>query len=226
MKFCWIGRAGAMALAMAMVACGSSPPAPNWAVASKSASERAVKAYLRGEQRVAQVEWDKAFAEVALTGQPAAMARMALLQCAAQTAALEITPCPRYERYAQGAAAAEQAYARYLAAAPLEQDIALLPPVQQAVARQIRQGATVGWPESGDALSQLTAAGVALRAGLLEPAAVLEAADAAAQQGWRRAVMAWLLVARKAAGDAGDLDTRNAVQLRLDVLQESNTIKK
>lgn len=204
-----------------LAACGSKPPAPKWALEAQSASERAVQAYLKGQTRVADVEWSKAFNEVAATGLPSQMARMALLECAAQTAALELTDCPRYERYGAGAEPAEQAYARYLKGAHTAADVPLLPQAQQAMAAQLLGGAPVaaGLP-AGQALSQLTAAGVALRAGAITPMQVQLAVDVASQQGWRRAAMAWLLVEGRWAQEAGDAALLQAVDLRLQVLQE------
>lgn len=204
-----------------LAACGSKPPAPKWALEAQSASERAVQAYLKGQTRVADVEWSKAFNEVAGTGLPSQMARMALLQCAAQTAALELTDCPRYERYGAGAEPAEQAYARYLKGAHTAADVPLLPQAQQAMATQLLAAAQagVGLP-AAQALSQLTAAGVALRAGAITKAQVQQAVEVASQQGWRRAVMAWLLVERRGAQDAGDAAALQVLDLRLQVLQE------
>lgn len=204
-----------------LAACGSKPPAPKWALEAQSASERAVQAYLKGQTRVADVEWSKAFNEVAATGLPSQMARMALLECAAQTAALELTDCPRYERYGAGAEPAEQAYARYLKGAHTAADVPLLPQAQQAMAAQLLGGAPVAASlPAGQALSQLTAAGVALRAGAITPMQVQLAVDVASQQGWRRAAMAWLLVERRWAQEAGDAALLQAVDLRLQVLQE------
>lgn len=205
-----------------LVACASKTPAPNWALEAQSASERAVQAYLKGQSRVADVEWSKAFNEVAATGLPSQMARMALLQCAAQTAALELTDCPRFQRYGAGAEPAEQAYARYLQGAHTAADVPLLPQAQQAMATQLLTAtqAGVGLPAAAQALSQLTAAGVALRAGAITKAQVQQAVDVASQQGWRRAVMAWLLVERRGAQDAGDAAALQILDLRLQVLQE------
>lgn len=208
-------------LSVCLAACGSKPPAPKWALEAQSASERAVQAYLKGQTRVADVEWGKAFNEVAATGLPSQMARMALLECAAQTAALELTDCPRYARYGAGAEPAEQAYARYLKGTHTAADVSLLPQAQQAMAGQLLGGAPVaaGLP-AAQALSQLTAAGVALRTGAITPGQVQQAVEVAAQQGWRRAAMAWLLVERRLAQDAGDAALVQAVDLRLQVLQE------
>ncbi len=204
-----------------LVACASKTPAPNWALEAQSASERAVQAYLKGQTRVADVEWGKTFNEVAATGLPSQMARMALLQCAAQTAALELTDCPRYQRYAAGAEPAEQAYARYLVGAHSAADVPLLPQAQQAMATQLlaAEQAGVGLP-AAQALSQLTAAGVALRAGAITKVQVQQAVQVASQQGWRRAVMAWLLVEQRWAQSAGDATALQVLDLRLQVLQE------
>lgn len=204
-------------------ACSSRPPAPDWALEAQSASERAVKAYLQGDTRVAEAEWRKAFAQVSATGQPSQMARLALLQCAAQVAALEFTDCPHYQRYAAGAQPAEQAYARYLQVQHTAQDVALLPKAQQAVARQVLAGqAGQSAPAvEAAALSQLTTAGVAVRAGHLELAGVQQAVQLASAQGWRRSVMAWLLLEQRLHQAAGNAAGVQAVELRLQVLQNA-----
>lgn len=207
-------------------ACTSKPPTPSWELEAHSASERAVKAYLKGQTRVAEVEWQKAFNEVAATGRPSAMARMALLQCAAQTAALEVGDCPRYQRYAAGADAAEQAYARYLNHQHTAADAALLPSAQQQVASQLlAQSQAITLPSGVEPLSQLTAAGVALRAGAIDLQGVRQAVQIASEQGWRRAVTAWLLVEKRWAQEAGDEAAAQALELRLQVLQEQEMSK-
>ncbi|MGE8397486.1 MAG: hypothetical protein ACN6NT_07785, partial [Comamonas sp.] len=55
-----------------------------------------------------------------------------------------------------------------------------------------------------EALSRLTAAGVALRAGAIDRQTVEQALKAASEQGWRRAAMAWALVAQRMAHEIGD----------------------
>lgn len=208
-------------------ACSSRPPAPDWALEAQSASERAVKAYLQGDTRVAEAEWRKAFAQVSATGQPSQMARLALLQCAAQVAALEFTDCPHYQCYAAGAQPAEQAYARYLQVQHTAQDVALLPKAQQAMARQVLAGqAGQPAPAAEAALSQLTAAGVAVRAGHLELAGVQQAVQLASAQGWRRSVMAWLLLEQRLHQAAGNAAGVQAVELRLQVLHNAEVASK
>lgn len=205
--------------------CTSQPPAAQWALEAQSASDRAVQAYLKGQVRVAEVEWGKALNEVSATGKPAAMARLALLQCASQIAALELTACPRYQRYAAGAAPAEQAYARYLQAEHVAADVALLPAAQQSVAAQLLVQKPVAALPQAEALSQLTAAGVALRSGLAQRAVVQHAAEVASAQGWRRAAMAWWLLEQRLAQEAGDEAAAQAASLHLQVFEESQSAK-
>lgn len=222
-----IFRIAAVVTALLGAACSSRPPAPDWALEAQSASERAVKAYLQGDTRVAEAEWRKAFAQVSATGQPSQMARLALLQCAAQVAALEFTDCPHYQRYAAGAQHAEQAYARYLQVQHTAQDVALLPKAQQDMARQLLAGqAGQSAPAAEAALSQLTAAGVAVRAGHLELAGVQQAVQLASAQGWRRSVMAWLLLEQRLHQAAGNAAGVQAVELRLQVLQNAEVASK
>ena len=222
-----IFRIAAVVTGLLGAACSNRPPAPDWALEAQSASERAVKAYLQGDTRVAEAEWRKAFAQVSATGQPSQMARLALLQCAAQVAALEFTDCLHYQRYAAGAQPAEQAYARYLQVQHTAQDVALLPKAQQAMARQVLAGqAGQPAPAAEAALSQLTAAGVAVRAGHLELAGVQQAVQLASAQGWRRSVMAWLLLEQRLHQAAGNAAGVQAVELRLQVLQNAEVVSK
>ena len=122
---------------IALAACSSQPPAPDWALTAESATQKATAAYLQGQQRVEALQWQKARDAVASTGQPALAAKVELMRCAAQVASLEWDDCPAYEALAQDAAQAEQAYARYLQGKSQPADIELLPEAQRAAARQL-----------------------------------------------------------------------------------------
>ncbi|MEG0141527.1 MAG: hypothetical protein RR707_12025, partial [Comamonas sp.] len=119
---------------IALAACSSQPPAPDWALAAESATQKATAAYLQGQQRVEALQWQKARDAVASTGQPALAAKVELMRCAAQVASLEWDDCPAYEALAQDAAKEDQAYARYLQGRAQPADIELLPEAQRAVA--------------------------------------------------------------------------------------------
>ena len=209
------------AVAAGLLACGSTPPPPAWQQRAHDASDDAVQAYLQGEQRVAQQQWRKAFDAVAATGDVQRLARMVLLQCAAQTAALQWSDCPAYAPLEPGAAGAEQAYARYLQAQHTARDVALLPPGQQAALAQRTGTPPVlrSLPPGQPPLSQLTAAAVALRAGALAPAAANAAMLLAAEHGWRRAAMAWAQYLHQQALQQGDAAGAAALAQRLQILQ-------
>ena len=204
---------------IALAACSSQPPAPDWALAAESATQKATAAYLQGQQRVEALQWQKARDAVASTGQPALAAKVELMRCAAQVASLEWNDCPAYEALAQDAAQEEQAYARYLQGRSQPADIELLPEAQRAAARQLGNVAGVAPVEIKDPLSSLVAAGVQLRSGRASPALLQQAVDTASAQGWRRPLMAWLLMQLKSEQQAGNSDKAAQLERRLKLLQ-------
>ena len=204
---------------IALAACSSQPPAPDWALAAESATQKATAAYLQGQQRVEALQWQKARDAVASTGQPALAAKVELMRCAAQVASLEWNDCPAYEALAQDAAQEEQAYARYLQGRSQPADIELLPEAQRAVARQLGSAGDAAPVEIKDPLSSLVAAGVQLRSGRASPALLQQAVDTASAQGWRRPLMAWLLMQLKSEQQAGNSDKAAQLERRLKLLQ-------
>ena len=204
---------------IALAACSSQPPAPDWALAAESATQKATAAYLQGQQRVEALQWQKARDAVASTGQPALAAKVELMRCAAQVASLEWDDCPAYEALAQDAAKEDQAYARYLQGRPQPADIELLPEAQRAVARQLGSAGDAAPVEIKDSLSSLVAAGVQLRSGRASPALLQQAVDTASAQGWRRPLMAWLLLQLKSEQQAGNSDKAAQLERRLKLLQ-------
>ncbi|GGH56485.1 hypothetical protein GCM10010975_15210 [Comamonas phosphati] len=212
-----------------MAGCGNQPPAPDWAVNAEAAAQRASTAYLQGQPRIESLQWQKARASVASTGRTDLAARMELIRCATQVASLEWDDCPTFQALQPDAAAPEQAYARYLNARPRAGDAGLLPKEQQAAARHIAAQAasaplTAGevrqMTGAGDPLSRLLAAAVLLRAGNASPELLQAGVDLASAQGWRRALMAWLLLQAKAAERMGDADMAAHIHRRLELLQK------
>ncbi|WP_325064907.1 hypothetical protein [Comamonas odontotermitis] len=209
----------ALVASSALLACAGGQKVPDWAVNEQGAVERATDAYLSGNSRVADVEWRRAREEVRRTARPDLLARLELARCAAQVAALDASPCSGYEAVAQDAAAPEQAYARYLRGAQQMADIALLPKAQQAVAAQQPASAVAALAAIDDPLSRLVAAGAMAVRGPLPMAVVQQAVDTASAQGWRRALLAWLINQQRLAQEQGDTVLAAQVQRRLDVLQ-------
>jgi hypothetical protein len=217
-------------VATGMLACGSTPPPPDWAVAAEGAVRRATMADLSGVQRVATVEWAIAERETARTAEPARLARLALLRCAVAQASLAGWPCPAYHVLAADADPVDQAYARYLAGQAVAADVDMLPAWHRPVAMaltQPRSAATTVMPAlPEDPLARLVAVSVLWQAGWPSPQLLSAAVDTAAKQGWRRPLLAWLELQARWADEQGDTALAGQTRRRLALLQASTPAAK
>ncbi len=201
---------------MALAACSSMPPPPDWPLEAKGSSERALEAWLSGDSRIEAAEFNRARAEVARTGQVALVARLELLRCATRVASLVVEPCAGFDALAQDAAPPEQAYARYLAGTAQAADAALLPEAHRALVGNATPDAALAAIK--DPLSQLVAAGVLFRHGRATPGVIATAVDTASARGWRRPLLAWLKVQQQRAQTTGDAAAAAALQRRIDLV--------
>lgn len=201
--------------------CASQPLVPAWQMAAHGAAQRAVAALLQGNLRVEKLEFDRARAATARTGDPALLARIELLRCAAQVASLDIGPCAAFEALRPDAAAAEQVYADYLRGRLDVHRWALLPPAQQGVAASAPASAAAALQAVADPLSRLVAAAVLLQTGRADPAVMALATDTASAQGWRRPLLAWLLVQLRRAEAAGDTSEAARLQRRMAIVESA-----
>ena len=210
------------AVAVLLSACAGSPPAPDWQMNAKSSMERAISAYLSGNDRVEAQEFAKARSEMASTGQVALVARAELIRCAGRVASLVLDDCAGFEKLRQDAVAPERAYADYLAGRVQPQDVALLPTQHRGVMHATEDAAAVAVAGIDDPLARLVAAGVLLRTGRANPAVLALAVDTASAQGWRRPLLAWLGVPAMRAEQAGDTVEAERLRRRMDIVQEAN----
>lgn len=201
------------ALALLLAACTSGPAAPDWQLNARAHVERFTAAYLEGNQRVHEREFELALQEVSRTGQADQIARVQLNQCALQVASLNFEACQGFEDLRQDVNEDTLAYARYLSGQMQAEDadIALLPAQHQAAARGQDQLADID-----DPLARLVAAGVLLRRGQATPERVAAAVDTASAQGWRRPLLAWLGVQLEQARQAGNDQEAARLQRRMD----------
>ncbi len=203
------------ALVVCISGCASSPKPADWQLESKSALDRALAAYLEGNNRVQTAELARARLEISSSGRVDLMARAELLSCASRVASLVFEPCAGFEKLRPDAPEAERAYADYLAGRLLPQDINLLPNNQQISAQAEVLRMQPALEKIADPLAKLVAAGTAFRAGLASPALVQSAVDAASGQGWRRPLLAWLGVQLKLAEGSGNAAEAARVQRRI-----------
>ncbi|MDH4391792.1 MAG: hypothetical protein QE285_10275 [Aquabacterium sp.] len=216
----------ALCLAATLLAgCASGPPPPDWQQSARASLDLAVAAELRGDSRMATLEFDRARSDISRTGRPDLLARAELLRCAALAASLQLGPCAAFERLRADAAPPERAYADHLAGKLTAAQVALLPPAQQTVAAVVAVGNAAGDGAAAamlqglaDPLSRLVGAALLLRAGQAGPGVIATAVDTASAQGWRRPLLAWLGVQQQRASAAGDAAAAAALQRRIDLV--------
>jgi len=208
-----------LAVLLLVVACAGKPPPPDWQTNTRGAMDRALAAYLNGDTRIAQAEFQSARREVGRTGRPDLVARAELLRCAAQVASLVFEPCAAFEALRADATAPDRAYADYLAARVAAADIALLPPQHRAVASVNATDAPAALRRIEDPLARLVAAGVLFQSSRASPAAIEVAVDTASAQGWRRPLLGWLGVQLALAQKAGNAAEAARLQRRIDAVQ-------
>lgn len=204
-------RALILAAAVALAACASSPPEPEWRAQAHGALRAFERAWLEGRSKTAEQEFARARTALAATGRADVVARAELVRCAARVASLDFDDCPGYQALAGDAPPEERAYAAYLAGKAQSAEIALLPQHHRAVAA----GDVSAIGAIDDPFSRLVAAGVLFRQGRIAPAGIALAVDAASANGWRRPLLVWLGVQEKRARDAGDRVAAEAIGRRI-----------
>jgi len=193
-----------------LAGCAATPP-PAWQADAQGSLERSRSAWLSGNARVAQAEFDRARALLAATGRADLVARAELVRCAAAVASLDFGDCPGFEAIRADAPADERAYAAYLAGRASADDIARLPAHHRAAA----SGDAGSLAGIEDPFARLVAAGVLLRTQRATPETLVVAIDTASAQGWRRPLLAWLTVQKRRAEQAGDTASAEAIARRM-----------
>ena len=224
-----------------LIGCTSKPRIPDWQLEAKSSLDRAVQAYLEGNARIQNAEMARMRRHIASTGQVELLATAELHACAAQVASLVFEPCTAFELLRADATPTQLAYARYLGGQGTAADQALLPAARREapaaasspaanVPKQTTTataGAAQAKPvlpevqEPDDALSTLATAGVALQTGQANPEVIEQALRTASQQGWRRPLLAWLMVQAQRAEQAGSTEEAARLRRRIALVQSN-----
>ena len=176
-----------------LLSCAGGPDPADWQLSSVQAMEAFKQDYLVGDTAASETDFQDARANLKRTGRADLLARAELVRCAVRAASLDFDECPAFQALRQDAAAAEIAYADYLAG----------------------KGS---FKASDDPLSRLVAAAVSFRKTSIAPAEIQAAVDIASAQGWARPLLAWLGVQAKRAEDAGDREGAARVRRRMDLI--------
>jgi hypothetical protein len=203
-----------LVVALLLAGCGNKPRQPDWLVNADGAQDRYQRAYLSARDPVATSEFTRFRNEVTSTAQPGLVARAELTRCAMQVATLDFKPCSGFDALRGDAPAAERAYADFLEGRIAPDDVKLLPKAYQGVGGAAAGGAVQAIE---DPVSRLVAAGVLLRTGRADPQVLQVAADTASEQGWRRAVVAWLGALAMRAEQAGAREEAARLRRRMEL---------
>ncbi len=206
--------------AVALAACSSNPPPPDWQLSAKSSLDNAAIAWFEGRDGVERAEFARARAAVARTGRPDLVARAEAYRCALRVATLIPEACTGFVAVAADAAPEDAAYARYLSNRLQPGDAERLPPAHRAALGAADPTSALRAME--DPVTRLVAAGAALRRGQASPGVVQLAVDTASAQGWPRPLLAWLGVQQQAARAAGDTAQVERLQRRIDTVSPSS----
>lgn len=204
-----------LAAASLVAACGNKPRQPDWLVNADGAQDRYQRAYLSGNDRVASSEFTRFRNEVSSTANASLAARAELTRCAMQVASLDFKPCEGFEPLRADASDAERAYADFLAGTITGDQVKLLPETYRGIAGGSGGGEAVKGIK--DPTSRVIAAGVLLRSGKADPQVLQVATETASEQGWRRAVMAWLGAQALRAEQAGAMEEAQRLRRRIEI---------
>lgn len=211
-------RLSLIALVVLLAACGNKPRQPDWLVNADSAQDRYERAYLSGKDRPAASEFTRFRSEVASTAQPGLVARAELTRCAVQVASLDFSPCTGFEPLRRDATDTERAYADFLSGRATPEQAKLLPEDYRAIANG--EGGAGAIRKIKTPLSRLIAAAVLLRTEKADPEVLQIGTDTSSEQGWRRAVMAWLGAQAMRAEKAGAAEEAARLRRRMQLAAE------
>jgi hypothetical protein len=207
-----------LVIALLLAACGSKPRQPDWLVNADGAQDRFERAYLSGNDRVAASEFTRFRSEMASTAQPGLVARAELTRCAVQVASLDLAPCAGFDSLRRDAPDAERAYADFLEGKATAEQAKLLPEDYRGIAAGEGGGAALNKIKAP--VPRLVAAGVLLRMEKADPEVLQLATDTASEQGWRRAVLAWLGAQAMRAEKAGATEEAARLRRRIELAAE------
>jgi len=205
-------RFSVLILTLVLTACASHPLPPDWQAGAYSGLKSFSTDHLSGNTRLADFEFSRARNELARTGRFERVARAELVRCAVQVASLEFNDCPGFTALAPDAGDAERAYADFLTGKTV--DSKLLPPHYGAIV----QGHKDALRSLEDPLARLIGAGVLMRSGRLLATDIDLAVDTASDQGWRRALLAWLGVQAEYAERNGNANLAALARRRIELV--------
>ncbi|MBU1744625.1 MAG: hypothetical protein KJ649_07000 [Proteobacteria bacterium] len=207
-----------------LAGCGAKP-APVWIAAGHKQLETFKQDFLTGrEPPITEIHFRKAVEEIKKGGDADLLGKAWLTRMALQVAVREELEEGEYlKTEAVEAVPANRNFYRFLKGDAATVDVSLLPEPYRPFWMAFRSGdaakAAVTIAAIEDPLPRLIAAGLAVSHRLENDAILQIAVDTASQNGWKRALFAWLERLQSSHEAAGDAAKASAIQSRIDMMK-------
>jgi len=177
--------------------CGSSKPVPEWKGASFNQLDNYKKSYLSGKERIAEAYFNKAVDEIKSSGNLEILARAYLTKYACQVAVLEAFDDSEYLRIdAVEPILQNRTFYNFLKGAFANVDENQLPERYAGFFRAFKSGKkeeiALEISKMDNPLSKLIAVGLLVRKNMYDEMELNLAIDIASQNGWKKALLAYL----------------------------------
>ncbi len=215
---------GLLFLFLCIAGC-SSKPAPAWIAAGHQQLEAFKKDFLTGRPPlVTELHFKMATEEIKKSGNLDLLCKAWLTRMALQAAALEEIAEGEYGKIdAASAVPANRNFYLFLTGKSDQVDDALLPSQYRPFLKALQKGddaiVVQRIREIDDPLSRLIAAGLAVRRGPENEPLLQAAAETSSQNGWKRALIAWLERLRLFHERSGEFAKAATVRQRLDLIR-------
>jgi hypothetical protein len=207
-----------------LAGCGAKP-APVWIAESHKQLETFKRDFLTSrEPAITEIHFRRAVEEIKKGGDADLLGKAWLTRMALQVAVREELEEGEYlKTEAAEMVPANRNFYRFLKGDAATVDVSLLPESYRPFWVTLRNGdaakAGVAVAAIEDPLSRLIASGLAVRHRLENDAILQIAVETASQNGWKRALLAWLEKLKSSHEAAGDAAKASAIQSRIDLMK-------
>jgi hypothetical protein len=214
---------GLLVLVLIMAGCGSRP-VPVWIAAGHQQLETFKNDFLTGRPPlITEAHFRKAVEEIKKGGDLDLLGKAWLTRMALQVAVLEEIAEGEYGKIAAALPVpANRNFHLFLTGKSGMADDALLPEQYRPFLKALQNGDAAGVlrriMEIDDPLSRLIAAGLVVRSGPENESLLQAAVETASQNGWKRALIAWLERLRRFHEKSGEVAQAAMVRQRIDLI--------
>jgi len=207
-----------------LAGCGAKP-APVWIAAGHKQLETFKLDFLTGrEPAITEIHFRRAVEEIKKGGDADLLGKAWLTRMALQVAVREELEEGEYLKTENAEAVpANRNFYRFLKGDAATVEVSLLPEPYRPFWMAFRSGdaakAAVAIAAIEDPLSRLIATGLAVRRGLEKEVILRTAVETASQNGWKRALLAWLERLKSSHEAAGDAAKASAIKSRIDMMK-------